>query len=244
MRVRLLLVLLAVTIAACLMSQQRKSRLRHQAAAARLRFKSEPRYDPLAGARSGLLPFKGSLRVEDMTPEEHEELARMFTNEFQPALGRWCNAYRDHIPFRAEDIKLQQFKHRLGLSGAYDYTFVTDDGTTLSFSEDGGQARVSYVMTKTAAHELNSVPDGGRPPDLSVPIAKEDVMRMCEADTGKQYSLNETLIQPAGAASALQGGEFVSVGGGTNPWWNTANVQIVFDRNGKIVNYNAPLRTE
>ncbi len=196
--------------------------------------------DALAGKKSGLMPFKGSLRVEDMSAEQRRKLAQMFTNEFKPALARWSGAYKGHAPFREEDVKLEQFKHRLGNdTGNGIYTFVLDNGATLDFAETGGSARVFYLMSATGAKALNSIASSGMAPNLSVPITREEVVQMALADTGKQFLPNQILIRPTGAACSLQGGAFVSVGGNANQW-DLTNVSFVIGPDGMLVNYEAP----
>jgi len=182
------------------------------------------------------------LRIEDMTADQREQLAVMFTNEFMPTLQKWCAAYEGHVRVKPGDVRLNQFKQRLGFEGrSCLYTFVTDDGTTIDFQEQDGKARMFYMMTSGAAHELNEIPNGGTQPDLSVPITPKEIVKMAEADTGGHFSTNQILVRPTGAACSMQGGAFVSVGGRADQW-DATNVSLVFGRDGILVNYNGPVK--
>src|ERR1022692_3812734 len=59
-------------------------------------------------------PSPPGLRAAGFTKEQREDLARIFRERFKPALERWCNAYEGRIPFRPEDVTLDQFHSRLG----------------------------------------------------------------------------------------------------------------------------------
>ncbi len=197
-----------------------------------------------APQRSGMPAFKGNLRVEDMTPEQRDVLAHMFTNQFKPALRKWCQAYHGHLPIDPSDVRLDQFKNRLGNDNGYGtqmYSFVTDSGATITFAaRSGNPAYIMQFMTRDAGPALNSLPTPGTAPNLTTPVNRQDVIQMVEEDTGYIFSPNNVLLRPTGAACSLQGGAFVDLGGNYGDQYyhiTGTNVQFVFGSDGNIVNY-------
>ena len=116
-------------------------------------------------------PFN-MLRSEDYTEQDWAQLGRMFTNEFKPALQKWCSAYRGHISIRPEDLKLENFRGQLGVRTSplqtISYSFVVGD-TTITFGERDGNAFVFQMMTGQAAKDTSSPPPPGTVPNLNVP---------------------------------------------------------------------------
>ncbi len=181
-----------------------------------------------------------SLMVDEMSPLQHEKLATMFSNEFKPVLQKWCEAYKGHVKIRPEDVRLDQCKQRLGVEERRClYSFVSDDGNTLTFAECDGTARIFYYMSKSGANSLNSLPASGTVPKLSVPVTREEVVQMAKADTGIQFAPKDILIRPTGAACSLEGGAFVSVGGKPDQW-DITNVSLVIGPDSMIINYQGP----
>ena len=184
-------------------------------------------------------PHSFTTRVADMTADEKSELAKKFSEKFQPAVEQWFKAYGDHIPFRPEDFTLEKFHSRLG---TYMYTFmITPDLTfTIQDSRDPqGAAKVSYLMSRKAAIEMNQVPGKGFVPDLSVPISREEVIRMVQANTGVEFKPNEVLIIPTAKSCALNGGVYVNIipaGLDPNNGLNS-KIILVVGPDGKLANY-------
>ena len=174
-----------------------------------------------------------------MSADEKAELAKKFKEKFLPAVEKWFNAYEGHIPFRPEDLTLDKFHSRLG---DYMYTFMIDRDTTFTIQDSKdpkGVAKVSYLMSRKAAVEINSLPGNGFVPDLTIPIKREDVIRMVKADSGVEFTPNEVLIKPTAAACALNGGAFVDIlptGADPNNALNF-KISMVFGPDGNLVNY-------
>jgi hypothetical protein len=79
------------------------------------------------------------LRSEDYTEQDWAQLGRMFTNEFKPALQKWCSAYRGHISIRPEDLKLENFRGQLGVR-----TSPSSLATRPSLLENETEMRLSF----------------------------------------------------------------------------------------------------
>lgn len=191
-----------------------------------------------------LARFPGNLRASDMTAAQRATLAKVFTNELKPALQKWSSVYQGRLPFNPNDLRLDNFKCRLGFeggSGSLMYAFVTDNGTTLTITEKSGNAYVMQMMAKGSASSLNSVPEPGSTPNISVPVTKDQVIKWVKDDTGAQFPPSEVIIRPTGPATSIQGGAFVDLGGNSySPQayqYTGTNVQFVFGPDGMIMNY-------
>jgi hypothetical protein len=86
---------------------------------------------------------------------------------------------------------------------------------------------------------MNNLPENGFIPNLTIPVSKEDVIRMVMADSGVEFKPNEVLIKPTAISSALNGGAFVNIlPTGKDP--NNAlnfKISMVFGADGNLVNY-------
>ena len=175
-------------------------------------------------------------KAADMTAEEKEKLARAFNEKYKPTVRKWFEAYAERVPFNFDDFTLDKFHSRLG---DYMYTFMIGDTTfTIQDSPKLG-LKVSYLMTRRGAQDLNSVPSNDFVPDLTVPVVREEIIRMVRADSGVEFKANEVIIKPTAAACALNGGAFVSIlPSGADPD-NALNnkISLVFGPNGKLVSY-------
>lgn len=148
--------------------------------------------------------------VIEMTEDEKAEFAKVFDEQFKPAVEKWFKAYEGRVPFQLDDLTSDKFVERIGRNSSfYLYTFVFD-GITFTIQDSDGKAKVFYMMTRKAAIEMNSLPGDGFVPDLSVPVNREEIIRMVRADSGVEFKPHEVIISPTGAACALNGGAFVS----------------------------------
>jgi len=178
-------------------------------------------------------------RLTDMTPDEKSELAKKFAEKFKPAADKWFKAYAGHLPFRPEDFTLDKFHSRLG---DYMYTFMIAPDLTFTIQDSKdptGVAKVSYLMSRKAAVAMITLPQNGFTPDLSVPITREDVIRMVEADTGVQFKPNEVIITPTAASCVINGGAYVELlptGADPNNGLS-GKVDLVFGHDGALLNY-------
>ena len=180
-----------------------------------------------------------AIRADDLTAEQKTELAKKFESTYKPVVQKWFSAYEDRIPFRIEDLTLDKLSERIGKDESfYLYTFVVD-GTTFTIQDSKGTPKVSYLMTRKGAQDLNQLPKQGFEPDLTLPVTKEDVIRMVKADCGVEFKASEVEIKPTAAACALNGGAFVDIlPAGADPNNGLASkIDLVFDHNGKLINY-------
>ena len=171
-----------------------------------------------------------------MTEAEKAQLAKNFTEKYKPTVEKWSKAYEGRMPFQPDDLTLDKFHSRFG---DYLYTFMIGDITLTIQDSDRLGLKVFYLMTRAGAKDLNQIPAPGFVPDLTVPITREDVIRMVKADSGAEFKPNEVLIKPTAAACALNGGAFVDIlPAGKDPN-NAANLKLslVFGADGKLVSY-------
>jgi hypothetical protein len=170
-----------------------------------------------------------------LTPAERKTLEELFAERFKPAIDKWANAYKGHIPFDVSEINLSNFY----AVSAGCYTFMIGS-TTFVIYNSKDKAKVFYLMTKQGAHDFNSIPTDGKPRDLSVPITKEEVLPMAEADTGLHYELKDIVIRPTGAYCVIDGGADVEVGIKHENGMEIAaidNLSFTLGKDGKFITY-------
>ncbi|HLH53292.1 MAG TPA: hypothetical protein VKY92_06720 [Verrucomicrobiae bacterium] len=194
---------------------------------------------PPASAPQGTapaIPHSITKRSSEFTPGEREKLAADFEQKYKPAVHRWFEAFQGRVPFDESDFTLDKFHSRLG---DYMYTFMI--GTTTFTVQDSphGGVKVSYLMTRDGAVQLNSLPGGASAPTLTMPVTREDVISMAKADCGREFKPNEVIIRPSAAGTSLDGGALVHiVPEGTDPNnLATQPLNMVFGKDGKLVNY-------
>jgi hypothetical protein len=148
-----------------------------------------------------------AVRAGDLSAAEKEALAKKFREKFRPAMERWSKAYGDRLPIQPDDVTLDKFVERLGDSL---YTFVLGD-FTLTFDESKDSAKVSYLASRKAMLQLNNSPTG-EVPKTDLPVTREEIARMVQADTGVGFKPNEILMTPTGTAFAMNGGANIRIG--------------------------------
>ena len=127
------------------------------------------------------------VRSGDMTEDAKAELAKNFKEKFKPAAEKWFAAYDGRIPFHLDDLTVDKFVERIGRNPSFFlYTFVFN-GITFTIQDSNGKTKVSYLMTRKGAQELNQLPGQGFVPNLNVPVTREEVIRMVKADTGVEF---------------------------------------------------------
>jgi len=176
-------------------------------------------------------------RASELSDEQKADIAKLFTEKFQPALMKWAAAYSNRVPFDVSAVTLDKFHSTLG---SHMFTFMVGN-TTLTFMLDrnGENPRVGYMMVRQAAVAMNQLPTPGTQPDLSLPVTLSQMLSMIAADTGTTYQPNEVMIRPTGKASAMNGGAFVDVlptGADQNNFLNY-KMSMTFDNTGKLVDY-------
>jgi hypothetical protein len=177
-----------------------------------------------------------SKRASELSPQEKAELEKRFESKLKPALVKWCQAYEGRIPFLPSDVTIDKFHSKL--AGGF-YTFMIG-GTTLTFMDSKKGTRVFYMMTREAAKQLNSMLTDGSPRNLTVPIKRDEVLKMVKADTGIEYQPSQVEIRPTAAACALDGGAFVEVGRvvkGDMEVLTENSLSFVVSSDGNVVSY-------
>lgn len=173
--------------------------------------------------------------ASQLTPAERKTLEELFNERFKPAINKWANAYKGRIPFDVSEINLTNFY----AVSAGCYTFMIGS-TTFVIYNSRDKAKVFYLMTKQGAHDLNSIPKDGKPRDLSVPVTREQVLKMAEADTGLHYELKDVVINPTGAFCTIDGGADIEVGIKHENGMEIAainNLSFVIGKDGKLITY-------
>ncbi len=174
-------------------------------------------------------------RASEFTPAERDKLAQDFEEKYKPVVHKWFASFQGRVPFAESDFTLDKFHSRMGVM----FTFMI--GSTTFTIQDSPQAgvKVGYLMTRSGAVQMNSLPSNGAMPNLTPPVTREEVIQMVKDDLGREFKPNEVLIHPTAAGTALDGGAFVDiVPEGTDP--NNAithAVNMVFGSDGKLVNY-------
>ena len=177
-----------------------------------------------------------SRRASEFSSQEKKDLGKKFEAKFKPALESWCKAYAGRTPFLPQDVVFEKFHSKL--AGGF-YTFMIGD-TTLTFLDNKKGTKVFYMMTHEAATALNAVPTDGSPRNLTMPIKRDEVLKMVKADTGIDYQPNQVEIKPTAAACALDGGAFVEVGRlmkGDLEILTDKSLSFVVSSDGKLVSY-------
>ena len=174
--------------------------------------------------------------VAQFSLEERVELDRLYSQRLLPAIEHWKSAYGSRLPDELNEISLTHFHSTL--AGGL-YTFVNGD-ITLTVSDTKKGTRVFYMMSKVAAMMLNSVGKSDQPPDMSLPVNREEIIRMVKSDTGIKFNSHQVEIKPTAAACAIQGGAFIEVGRqmlGDMELMTGTNISFVVNSSGKIVSY-------
>lgn len=176
-------------------------------------------------------------RASELPDGKMADIAKLFSEQFRPALMKWASAYSNRIPFDLSDVTLDKFHSTLG---SHMFTFMISN-TTLTFMLDrnGNNPRVGYMMVRQAAVAMNQLPAPGTQPDLNTSVTASQVLDMVQADTGVTFKPNEVIIRPTAKASALNGGAFVDLlptGADPNNALNY-KLSMTFDSSGKLVDY-------
>lgn len=181
-----------------------------------------------------------TVKAADFSEEEKAGFENKFKKDFKPVMEKWLSAYQGHVSFGIGDFTLEKFHSRIGRR-IYTYTFMIDPDTTLVIrdSTDREPAKVDYLMSRKAAVAINRLPQAGFVPDVTLPVTREEIIRMVKADSGVEFKPNEVIIRPTAAATALNGGAFVNIlPTGKDPN-NALNYKIIMvvGADGKLVNY-------
>jgi hypothetical protein len=178
-------------------------------------------------------------RAGEFSSAEIAELHQNFKDRFQPAIQKWTSAYGERVPAEIATVSVTNFVERLGANTNYSlYTFVVGD-FTLTIQDTPRAAKVMYLMSKSGARLLNTDHPGGAAPDISVPVQRDEIIRMAYADAGRRFNPNEVHITPTALGTGVNGGAFVKlIPEGADPNNDlSVKLDMVFGPDGKLLNY-------
>lgn len=152
-------------------------------------------------------------RADEMTDAERVEMTNLFVTKLKPAAEKWASVYRNRVPFNLADLSMDKFVERFGKDSKFyrSYTFVIGD-ITFGIVEQNGNTQVQYLASRRGVTALSTLPATGAAPDVSMPVTREDVKAMAEADSGQQFPPNLVQLIPSAESGSLSGGAIVNVG--------------------------------
>jgi hypothetical protein len=106
-----------------------------------------------------------------------------------------------------------------------------------------GDTYVNYLASRQGVSAMNTLPKLAGPADLSMPVTRQQVLDLVEADSGKQFPPNEVVLTPSGQSGSLMGGAHVEVGkDASNPGFahvttKETSFALTFGSDGKLVYY-------
>lgn len=172
-------------------------------------------------------------KASEFTADEKAMFAATFQAKYRPAIFKWCDAFKGHIPINPTNVSPADLVDRIGNTSAYsEYVFVVD-GITLGVQDKNGTARVDYLNAPKQTSKLAILPDGSAAPVLSTPVTRQQVTQMLQADCGVRFAPQNIRIEPSGLSGSLNGGMLVDVGGDpeNGASWD---YDMVFDSAGKL----------
>jgi hypothetical protein len=160
------------------------------------------------------MPFPPNLwfqkRANELTEAEKVGLTNLFVTKLKPAAEKWASVYSNRVPFDLADLTMDKFVNRVGRD-YYSYSFVIGD-ITFNIAEQNGTAQVQFLANGSAVMAVASLPTTDVAPDLSMPVTREQVLALAEADSGVQYPSKECKLEPSAESGSLAGGAIVDVG--------------------------------
>jgi hypothetical protein len=152
-------------------------------------------------------------RANEMSEAEKIEMTNTFVTKLKPAAEKWALVYSNRVPFNLEDLTMDKFVERFGRDSKvfHSYTFVMGD-ITFSIVEQNGVTQVQYLSSKRAVTTMSTLPTTGAAPDVSMPVTRQDVKAMAEADSGQQFPPNLVQLTPSAESGSFAGGAIVNVG--------------------------------
>ncbi len=188
---------------------------------------------------------KYMLRADEFTEADWGRFTSDFEAHIKPAFSNWCRVYADYAPFDLGRFTTNAFTVKVGRG---DYMF-TIDGVTVGVRHATGYAGdvpafVSYMDNHGQSRMMMELPTDGKPPNLRVPVTRDQVIEMLGRDAGIRYPPDKIRMHPTGLSGALAGGVRFDVGGDPNNGisWDFA---LVFGPDNKLVYYDtAPFKVQ
>jgi hypothetical protein len=183
-------------------------------------------------------------RINEMTDAEKIAMTNLFVTKLKPAAEQWFSVYSNRVPFNLEDLSMDNFVERIGGDSKvyHSYTFVMGD-ITFGIAQQNGDAHVQYLASKRAVTAMSTLPMTGASPDVTMPVTRQDVKAMAEADWGQQFPPNLVQLIPSAESGSLAGGAIVNVGSEVK---NAAGIRIskvsggfnyIFAKDGTLAYY-------
>lgn len=183
-------------------------------------------------------------RPKEFNTEERQAFTNLFLTKLRPAAEKWASVYTNRVPFNLADLTPDKVVDRLGWGDSrYDaYMFVMGD-ITFGVQVFRGDTYVNYLASRQGVGAMNALPRLAGPADLSMPVTREQVLNLVEADSGKRFPPNEVVLRPTGQSGSLMGGANVEVGkDASNPEMarvttKQTSFSLIFGPDGKLVYY-------
>lgn len=183
-------------------------------------------------------------KANELSDAEKVELTNLFVTKLKPAAEKWASVYSNRVPFNLADLTMDKFVEQFGRDSKiyHSYTFVMGD-ITFGIVEQNGITQVQYLASRSGVTAMSRLPKTGAAPDVSMPVTREDVKAMAEADSGQQFPPNLVQLIPSAESGSLAGGAVVNVG---NHVKNAVGIPIsksstgfnyVFARDGTLAYY-------
>jgi len=199
---------------------------------------------PVIAAKPQPLPGNLTKRPSEFTDEEKQEFTNLFLTKLKPVAEKWASVYTNRVPFNLDDLTADKFVSQLGRNRTNyrSYTFVMGD-ITFVIQEFHGDTYVNYLASRRGMGAMNTLPKLAGPADLSMPVTREQVLDLVEADSGKRFPSNEVNLIPTGQSGSLMGGVDAEVGkDANNPEFvhvttKEMSFSLTFGPDGKLVYY-------
>jgi hypothetical protein len=183
-------------------------------------------------------------KAKERTDAEKAELTNIFVTKLKPAAEKWALIYSNRVPFNLADLKMDNLKERIVRDSiiSHSYVFVMGD-ITFGIAQYNDATQVQYLTSRRGLAIMRTPPTTGAAPDLSMPVTREQVMAMAEADSGVQYPPNEYSLIPSAESNSLAGGAIVNVGSQVYDAMDfpiskeSSGFSYVFSKDGKLVYY-------
>lgn len=175
-------------------------------------------------------------RASEFNADQKAEFMANFQGKYKPAIIKWCSAFNGHVPFAPDEVTAEKLVERIGINSAYsEYVFVVD-GITLGVQDTKGTVQVDYLNAPQQTRKMAVLPDGTQAPIVTMPVTREEIVKMLDAVSGTQFRAQEIRMTPSGLSGSLNGGALANVGG--NPENGASwKYDMVFGPDGKLAYY-------
>lgn len=195
-------------------------------------------------AESGyVFPSHFRKRASNFSQSERDKFLLDFEQRYRPAISNWCDAFAGHLPFRFDEVTPEKLVERFSKDDSFaEHVFVIN-GITLGIRDSRGTAVVDYLNNPEQTKKLAVLPKNAGPPIVEMPLSREDVIKIIEADSGKTYQPYEVRMKPSGFSGSLNGGAFVQIGGdpANGATWN---YDLVFASDSQLAFYLRGIQRE